>query len=283
MNIQFDRQRLLEDQEDRKTFAVKVKNYLIQHAHASEEAASMLAKAVEDDHITFQKAVDIAKATTGMGEASMIGGGVGAAGATFTPGLGMQYTTKKKVEEDAPMLAHGKADISTYLKDKFTKVEGRANLKSIEPKDLWGTEPTAMSDLDEVITKATKEQLDKVINTIKEKSPKLYNYILDLIIDIQPQDDQVKTAMAQALAESRYSSFKRETATRTKTQQMHEAAKIINKKLEEINKLFEFASQMKNELSEGEMQFEYSHNTKSLFEKINTKVIELYSKIKKLK
>ena len=48
---------------------------------------------------------------------------------------------------------------------------------------------------------------------------------------------------------------------------MHEAAKIINRKLEEINKLLEYTSQMKNELSEGEEQMEYKHNTKNYLKK----------------
>ena len=98
-------------------------------------------------------------------------------------------------------------------------------------------------------------------------------------------EDQVTAAKAEIeLTESRgYSQFRKETATRTKTQQMHEAAKMINKRLKEINRLLEYASQMKSELAEGEVQFEYSHNTRSLFEKINTKVVETYTKLKKLK
>jgi hypothetical protein len=234
MSIQFDRQRLLEDDEDRKAFAAKVKIYLMKYHKASEDAATMLAKAVEAKVIEFDKAIAIAKATTGLGEMSGTGGGVGAAGANFQSGNGMEYTTKK-VEEDAPMLAHGKADISTYTNDGFTKVGKRAKLKSIEPKDMWGTEPTALES-------------------------------------------------ATELQESRgYSQFKREAATRSKGQQMHEAAKMINKKLDEINKLLEYTNQMRGELSEGEEQLEYKHNTKALFEKMNKKVVEAYTKLKKVK
>lgn len=173
---------------------------------------------------------------------SATGGGAGAAGANFTPGVGMQYTTKKKkVSEDAPMLAAGKADISTYTNDGFTKAKrGKGVVKGIEIKDLWEDDDYTETD----VKAADKDNLEEARN---------------------------------------YHQFKRETATRSKTQQMHEAAKMISKKLDEINKLLEYASQMKNELAEGETQFEYNHNTKSLFEKINTKVIESYSKVKKLK
>jgi hypothetical protein len=40
---------------------------------------------------------------------------------------------------------------------------------------------------------------------------------------------------------------------------------------------------MRAELSEGDINLEYKHNTKKVFEKINSKVIEVYTKIKSLK
>jgi len=88
----------------------------------------------------------------------------------------------------------------------------------------------------------------------------------------------------EVLGESRaYSQFKREATIRSKPEQMHEAAKMINKRLAEISKLLEFASQMREELSEGEESLAYKHNTKKVFEKINSQVIEVYSKVKGLK
>lgn len=228
MSIQFDRQRLLEDSEDRKAFAAKVKTYLMQYGGASEDAANILAKAVEDKLIDFSKAVEIAKATTGLGEMS------GAVGAGAYP-ASLSATKKQymgpELEEDAPMLAHGKADISTYTNDGFTKAKrGKGVVKGIIVKDMWGKDST------------------------------------------------------EELSEGRgYSQFKKEAATRSKGQQMHEAAKMINKKLDEINRLLEYTNQMRGELSEGEEQLEYKHNTKALFEKMNKKVVEAYTKLKKVK
>jgi hypothetical protein len=86
------------------------------------------------------------------------------------------------------------------------------------------------------------------------------------------------------LYESRaYSQFKREAATRSKPDQLHQAAKMVHNKLDEIEKLLEFTSQMRSELSEGEENLEYKHNTKKVFEKIHSKVVEVYSKVKNLK
>lgn len=249
MSIQFQRQFLLEDDAD--SYYTNLVNALIKYAKINERAAKMVAEKVTSQKpLTANEAITIAKAIKEVyeNEGSGAGGGAGTAGANFTPGVGMQYTTKKKkVEEDAPTLAAGNADISTYTNDGFTKAKrGKGKMKSIEIKDLWEDDGDTTT-----------------------YSP----------------EDQVTAAKAEIeLTESRgYSQFRKETATRTKTQQMHEAAKMINKRLEEINRLLEYASQMKSELAEGEVQFEYSHNTRSLFEKINTKVVETYTKLKKLK
>jgi hypothetical protein len=86
------------------------------------------------------------------------------------------------------------------------------------------------------------------------------------------------------LYESRaYTQFKKEAATRSKPDQLHQAAKMVQNKLDEIEKLLEFTSQMRSELSEGDENLEYKHNTKKVFEKIHTKVVEVYTKVKGLR
>lgn len=224
MSIQFQAKYLLEDFDELES----LKSMLLSLG-ASQDSATMLVAAVAKGQLGPSTAVDIVKSTAGIKEdgGSATGGGT-TTGATFTPGTGMQYTTKKRVKEDAPKLAAGKADISTYTNDGFTKAKrGKGTVKGIEVKDLWEEE---------------------------------------------------------VLEEARgYSQFKKETATRTKAQQMHEAAKAINKKLDEINKLLEYTDQMRMELAEGEEQLEYKHNTKALFEKMNRKVVEAYTKLKKVK
>ena len=88
----------------------------------------------------------------------------------------------------------------------------------------------------------------------------------------------------EALEESRaYNQFKKEAAMRSKPDQLHQAAKMIQHKLDEVTKLLEFTSQMRNDLSEGEANVEYKHNTKKVFERIHSKVVEVYTKVKGLK
>lgn len=86
------------------------------------------------------------------------------------------------------------------------------------------------------------------------------------------------------LSESRaYSQFKKEAAMRSKPDQLHQAAKMIQHKLQEVERLLEFTSQMRQDLSEGEETVEYKHNTKKVFERIHSKVVEVYTKVKGLK
>ena len=79
-----------------------------------------------------------------------------------------------------------------------------------------------------------------------------------------------------------YSRFKKETVTRSKAQQMHEAAKVIEKKLKEVNRLLEYSAQLREELSEGD-DFQYNHHTSKVVERITMRIAEAYTKSKKLK
>ena len=100
----------------------------------------------------------------------------------------------------------------------------------------------------------------------------------------QMQSIDVDMLWKEALEESRaYSQFKKEAAMRSKPDQLHQAAKMIQHKLQEVEKLLEFTSQMRQDLSEGEATVEYKHNTKKVFERIHSKVVEVYTKVKGLK
>ena len=207
---------------------------------ADEELVQYTLALINKGLIQPERAIEIMKQTLGLQEdggaapagGSTTGGGV-TNGASFTPGTGEQYaagTRKKHMEEDAPMLAHGKANISTYTDDGFTKApsaeQAGKQMKSIDVDMLW----------------------------------------------------------KEALEESRaYSQFKKEATMRSKPDQLHHAAKMIQHKLQEVEKLLEFTSQMRQDLSEGEETIEYKHNTKKVFERIHSKVVEVYTKVKGLK
>jgi len=93
---------------------------------------------------------------------------------------------------------------------------------------------------------------------------------------------EVKDLWGKKALEENYYSFRNETKTRGKSEQFHEAVKIINKKLDEVNRLLEFTGALKTELSEGEDAFEVKTNTKKSMDKVRGKVIEAYQKLKQL-
>lgn len=225
MNVQFARQALMED--DVKSSDMIAKELLAMGADA--ELIKFAVSLLDQGLITPERVLQIADETLmpGLredGGGSATGGGV-TNGATFTPGTGMQYTTKKKVKEDAPRLAAGKIEdpyaVSHFgFKKAPAGGKDRSQIKGIQVKDLWS---------------------------------------------------------------ENYSRFKKETATRTKAQQMHEATKVVEKKLREVNKILEYTSQLRGELFETDGTDTYSHHTAKLMEKITKEVAEAYTKIKKIK
>lgn len=303
MNNQFATQFLLEDTEELKS---TVSNALQSAGADDEYLVKVLTDAVMNGVLTLQKALEIVDNPNIHemdGGGSTTGGGT-TAGASFTPGAGEQMATtkafkgtrKKKYQEDAPRLAgspakttsQGAKNLSAYSSVGFTKApsaeEAGKKMKSIDVKMLWkeGQHPTWDQIKQHVLMLAKHYKYGQdYVDYMKAA--------LEQGLIIKPEDLETTTAgygeaLREYINESRaYSQFKKQTAIRSKDQQMHEAVKIIHKKLEEVSKLVEFAQQMRTELSEGENALEYKHNTKKIFEKINSKVVEVYTKTRALK
>ena len=80
-----------------------------------------------------------------------------------------------------------------------------------------------------------------------------------------------------------YSRFRNETKIRTKPEQFHEAVKSVKRKVQEINKLYEYMERLKLELSEGADGLKYKKYTENAIIKIKEAVKALHIKTKKLK
>jgi hypothetical protein len=80
-----------------------------------------------------------------------------------------------------------------------------------------------------------------------------------------------------------YSKFKTETKTRGKSDQFHQAVREVRKKVQEINRLFEYVNRLKSELSEGEGGLKYKMHTEKALAKIKEMVSELNQNIKRFK
>ena len=80
-----------------------------------------------------------------------------------------------------------------------------------------------------------------------------------------------------------YSKFKTETKTRGKSDQFHQAVREVRRKVQEINRLFEYVNRLKTELSEGEGGLKYKMHTEKALAKIKEMVSELNQNIKRFK
>jgi hypothetical protein len=79
-----------------------------------------------------------------------------------------------------------------------------------------------------------------------------------------------------------YAQFRNETKTRTKPEQYHSAVKEVKKKVNEINRLFEYMDRLKSELNEGE-EVKYKKYTEKAIQQIKESTKKLFFKSTKLK
>lgn len=309
MNNQFATQFLLEDQDEINASIEDV----ISQTGVDKDLVDFIMSAIRQGAMTPEKAIQIIRDTfrgmnedggAAMGGGSTTGGGV-TNGAAFTPGAGEQYaagTRKKKYQE------------GTFEDDEIAIYDdGKGGLVKIYAKpdgSFYGIGPdfdfTAKDDF-EMIRKLAMWGYKRLAGTIDEDAPRLAGSPaktnsqgaknLDAYSSVgftkapnaeeagkQMKSIDVDMLWKEALEESRaYNQFKKEAAMRSKPDQLHQAAKMIQRKLDEVTKLLEFTSQMRNDLSEGEANLEYKHNTKKVFERIHSKVVEVYTKVKGLK
>jgi hypothetical protein len=85
------------------------------------------------------------------------------------------------------------------------------------------------------------------------------------------------------LLNENYSQFKNKTKTRGTSDQFHQAVREVKKRVEEINKLFEYVGKLKEELSESEGGLKYKMHTEKALGKIKNMVFELNKSIRKFK
>jgi hypothetical protein len=86
----------------------------------------------------------------------------------------------------------------------------------------------------------------------------------------------------ELLNEVSYGKFKKDVKFRTKSEQLHKAIREVKRKLTEIDRIVEYTSRMKQELSEGEEGIRYWKATQKNVANISEMVNQLNNKIKNL-
>ena len=143
--------------------------------------------------------------------------------------------------------------------------------------DTVGRDAVADADKSLENAEAAKEAIEKSKITPGNKST--YLKAIEGIKSYLSQPPKKSTASL----DENYSKFKTETKTRGKSDQFHQAVRGVKKKVQEINRLFEYVSRLKLELSEGEDGLEYKRHTEKALAKIKEMVSELNQNIKKFK
>ena len=210
---------------------------------------------------------------------------------------------EKEAEPEGGPIADKYGDMLNKIDRTIAKLRGQGE---------WGPEKNVNMDKGEIERRASmmKEASDKIhIGTDTKTDSNIYfepatgAFSINVIdaagnrwnkLQVNTIDDVVakfpnwkwteagKTEFSDALNES-YSKFKTETKTRGKADQFHQAVREVRKKVQEINRLFEYVSRLKSELSEGEGGLKYKAHTEKALSKIKEMVAELNQNIKKFK
>jgi hypothetical protein len=97
---------------------------------------------------------------------------------------------------------------------------------------------------------------------------------------VQEQLDQI--IEKELLNEATYSNFRNEIKFRTKSEQLHKAIKEVKRKISEIDRIVEYTSRMKQELSESEEGIKYWKATSKNVGQIQEIITQLSNKLKNL-
>lgn len=201
-------------------------------------------------------------------------------GASVTPGVGAgvatKYAFKKKVKtEDAPQLAAGKVkDNYAVSHFGFTDAPSVPNRKSkaIDYKELW--EAGEYESLAGILKQlGAEEDSIKVLIKAVEMGALKPTDAITIIKKALGKKEELQEGYAQ---------FRNATKMRSKPDQFHQAVKEIKKKMNEINRIFEYVDRLKTELSEGE-DLKYKKYTENAFQQIKESAKALFLKSTKLK
>jgi hypothetical protein len=119
----------------------------------------------------------------------------------------------------------------------------------------------------------TNDIILKVPKPGKDQAPRIQNPLYERIEKMI--DDRL-------LKEGNYNQFRNEIKFRTKSEQLHKAIREVRKKLNEIDRIVEYTSRMKQELSEGSDGVKYWKATQKAVGKIQETITKLSNKIRDL-
>ena len=175
------------------------------------------------------------------------------------------------------------------------------NSKMLDYKELWKGKKSAMNEAEISVPEDIAADLEKnnlTLNDLFKSARKEDRAKLDyktrewiqqtFLPSIKQQagtkinesiDELVKSKL---LNEVSYGKFKKDISYRSKTEMLHKGIKEVKRKIQEIDRIVEYTSRMKQELSEGDA-VQYWTRTEAQLQQISEMVNNLNEKINKLK
>lgn len=219
-------------------------------------------------------------------------------GATFTPGTGEQTApratkrvVRKKVKKEGKAIPSDWTD-SPSIPNRPTKggfiykqlyentLEERPINEALEVGDrvkvVYGNEFYGETGtIDDIVRGFVSVEMDG--------DGGVYSMHSSDVEKIEDEEDDFYDDTELIELNESYSRFKNETKTRSKPDQFHQAIREVKKKVQQINKMYEYVSRLKTELSEGGDGLKYKMHTEKALNKIKEMVSELNHKIKRFK
>jgi hypothetical protein len=172
------------------------------------------------------------------------------------------------------------------------------NSKIFDYKELWKGKKSSMNEVgkddvgkDFLVVNKDGKKVEATYRGVRKDGEHLFNTTNGTII-INPKDlntkvspmreSLIKLIEQELLNEVTYSKFKKDVKHRTKSEQLHKAIREVKRKLQEIDRIVEYTSRMKQELSEDEGGISYWKATQNNIGRISEMVNQLNNKIKNL-
>lgn len=175
---------------------------------------------------------------------------------------------------------------------KLINREKKEISKSWSIKETMSTGGGAAGETNTPIAARKKTSQDENSPTGFESSPKPNMYTKTMKFKIVNPKDRINSVdlwdpkkgqpKFDNMNENKYSKFRKKTKSRKPQEQLHIAVKEIQMKMDEVNRLVEFTSKMKQELKEDESGLKYLKKTTQSISKIQQKITQINNKIKTL-
>lgn len=188
-------------------------------------------------------------------------------GASVTPGVGVGVATKYAFAKKGDGNKIAKDYIKTFGGSLAPSVPNRPS-KAMDYKELWET--------------GEYESLAGMLAQLGAEEDAVKVLVKAVEMGALKPTDTIEIVKKTVKLNEGYAQFRNETKMRSKPDQFHQAVKQIKKKMNEINRIFEYVDRLKSELSEGE-DLKYKKYTENAFQQIKESAKQLFLKSTKLK